>query len=481
MQSLRVYVTILAPLFLATILLWQVPFGQSQGQNYFVIVVILVLALVAVLIIRRSRWVTSDDQSSAVLHERNKILQASLDGIITVNEQGKVIAFNPAAETIFGYRTEEVQNRCLTELIIPERLKQQHLTSLQRFINTGEKRIMGKRIEVPAVRSNGEEFPVEMTLTSIEQDGQTLITAFLRDLTEKKRAEAQAEIASTVFSKAAEGIMVTSSDNRVKAVNPAFLRITGYQEEEVLGQNPSMFGSGRHDSAFYQSLWSQLVDTGAWDGEVWDQRKNGEIYPAQLSIAVVKNSEGMITDHVAVLGDISQRKEVEAKIIHQATHDPLTGLPNRALFFDRLSQAIAGGRRSREGQSIAVLFVDLDNFKPINDRHGHLTGDRLLKKVATRLSLSIREVDTVARFGGDEFALVLPAIERPDFAQSLAEKLLEQVKKPYLINDKELIIGCSIGISLYPRDGESADQLISSADKAMYSAKSAGGNRSYSR
>ena len=320
-----------------------------------------------------------------------------------------------------------------------------------------------------------------MTLTTIEQDGQTLITAFLRDLTEKKQAEEQADIASTVFSKAGEGIMVTSSNNRIKAVNPAFLRITGYQEEEVLGQNPSIFSSGHHDKAFYQKLWSQLIDTGAWEGEVWDQRKNGEIHPIQLSITVVKNSEGIITDHVAVLGDISRRKEAEAKIIHQATHDSLTGLPNRVLFFDRLSQAMARARRNPEEHSIAVLFVDLDNFKPINDLHGHLTGDMLLKKVASRLSQSVREIDTVARFGGDEFALVLPNIELPDFAQTVAEKLIEQVKRPYIINGKQLSVSCSIGISLYPTDGETADQLISSADKAMYSAKSAGGDRSYTQ
>ncbi len=477
MSWFKLYLTLLIPVTFIVMVVWLFPMENIQQQLLLVSAFTLIPGGVSWWVTRKST-LTNKGECSQHVQSPHKILLASLDAIITANEQGRVIAFNPAAESIFGYSAAEAHNRYLTDLIIPERLKQKHTLSFERYIETGEKQIIGKRIEVPAVRANGEEFPVEMTLTSIEQGGQIIITAFLRDLTEKKQAEEQAKIASTVFSKAAEGILVTSSNNRIKAVNPAFLKMTGYQEEEVLGQDPSFFSSGRHDKAFYEDLWEQLSDDGSWEGEIWDRRKNGEIYPVHLSIAVVKNNEGIVTDYVAVLADISQRKEAEEKIIRQATHDPLTELPNRILFFDRLSQALAAGRR--EGRSMAVLFVDLDNFKPVNDTYGHLMGDKLLKEVAYRLFQAVREVDTIARFGGDEFALVLPNTESIDFAESVAEKLLEQIKRPYVIDGIELVVGCSIGIAIYPHDGETADQLISSADRAMYSAKSAGGNRSAS-
>ena len=405
----------------------------------------------------------------------HKIVQASLDGIITINDRGRVVEFNPSAEQIFGYEAEQVIGQDLADLIIPERLKLRHAQSLKHFIETGEKRIIDKRIEVPAVKASGEEFPVEMTLTSIEQGDSIYITAFLRDLTEKKQAEEQSQIAYTVFSKTSEGIMVTDSNNRIKAVNPAFKKITGYGKEEVLGQNPSLLSSGHHDQKFYEKLWQHLSESGTWEGEVWNRRKNGDIYPQWLSIATVKESGGRVTDHVAVLVDITQRKETEEQIVHQATHDPLTGLPNRILFFDRISQAITVARR--EEKSIAVLFVDLDGFKPINDVYGHLTGDLMLKEVAQRLTYAVREMDTVARFGGDEFALVLPCTEDCDIANSIAQELLSLIKKPYLIENQQLVIGCSIGIAYYPQDGVTADLLISCADQAMYRAKSNGGNR----
>jgi len=458
----------------AVLYLWLIPYGNSLQSISLAIAVAVMAGTSAWLIARLLVSESVGGVMPEVAKATHKIIQASLDAIITVNKHGQVIEFNPSAERIFGYSAEYAKQRNLTELIIPEQLKQQHSVSFQRFIDTGEKNIIDTRIEVPAVNSDGEEFPVEMTLTTIEQEGQTLVTACLRDLTAKKEAEEQALIAYTVFSKASEGIMVTNRHNQIKAVNPAFLRITGYQKEEVLGRNPAILSSGRHDDTFYNTMWTKLSMTGSWEGEVWNRRRNGEVYPQQLSIDVVKDTEGNISDHVAVFADITRRKQNEKQIIHQATHDVLTGLPNRTLFFDRLMHAMAGARR--EAKSIAVLFVDLDGFKPINDQHGHLVGDKLLKEVALRLGTAVREVDTVARFGGDEFALVLDSADQDNFTQSVAEKLLRLVKAPYIIDEKEMVIGCSIGVAFFQRDGETPDQLIACADKAMYRAKSLGGD-----
>jgi len=471
MRGIRLYFALCVPFLFLLCVFFLFSSLTLQHKALLAVVAVVASGLTYLLVRRVVKDCVVDGEAQQYTH---KILQASLEGIITADKSGKVVEFNPAAEQIFGYSRERAVGCSLTELIIPDRLKGKHTESFHRFMDTGEQRIMDTRIEVPAVDANGREFPVEMTLTHIELDGEVLVTAFLRDLTERKQAEEGAEIAKTVFTKASEGIMVTGSNNCIKAVNPAFLRITGYEQSEVIGQQPSMLSSGRHSEQFYRDVWANLEKSGVWEGEIWNRRKDGDIYPQQLSIAAIKDSAGAAAGYVAVFSDITQRKEVEKQLVHQATHDPLTGLPNRLLFFDRLAQAMAAGRR--EERVVAVLFADLDNFKPVNDLHGHLVGDQLLKEVGGRLSLAVREVDTIARFGGDEFALVLPNVEQEEFAETVAEKLLNLICKPYVIDGKKLTIGCSIGIAFYPKDGEEVDKLVSRADEAMYCAKSSGGD-----
>jgi diguanylate cyclase (GGDEF)-like protein/PAS domain S-box-containing protein len=263
-------------------------------------------------------------------------------------------------------------------------------------------------------------------------------------------------------------------DTLIVSVNPAFCAITGYRHEEILGRTPKFLQSGRHDAAFYSAMWREIEQAGHWRGEIWDRRKNGEIYPELLSISVVKDAAGTTTHYVGVCTDISSLKQYEARLQHQAHHDALTGLPNRALFQDRFRETLGRARRHRS--EAAVLVLDLDRFKNINDSLGHALGDLLLQAVAQRLTASVREVDTVARFGGDEFAVLLDTMENGQKAGHVAQKLVDALAHPFQLGGHELYISASIGIGCYPQDGTDAEVLFKNADTAMYRAKAEGRN-----
>ncbi len=280
--------------------------------------------------------------------------------------------------------------------------------------------------------------------------------------------------AAVVFEGTSEGIIITDSQHRIIAVNSAFTRITGYTAKEVMGKNPSLLQSGRHDKAFFQTMWRSLKETGQWQGELWNRRKDGEIYPELLTVNVVKDKEGNTTHHVGIFSDISRIKETEYKLAHLAHHDPLTELPNRLLFHDRLEQAIL--RAQREGTQAAVLFLDLDRFKNINDSMGHAIGDLLLQRVAERLKEAMRAEDTIARLGGDEFVLIVEALKGRKDAAAVARHILNLFNQPFCLEGQEVFIDASIGISLYPGDGEDTQTLVRNADAAMYRAKAEGRN-----
>lgn len=296
-----------------------------------------------------------------------------------------------------------------------------------------------------------------------------------RDITERHLMQEKLQLAATVFENTAEGVLITDIDQRISAVNRAFSEITGYSEIEALGQTPRLLASGQHDSAFYAAMWHQLTAEGHWQGEIYNKRKNGELYPGWLTISAVRNNEQAITHFVAVFADISSLKHAQAKLDYQAHHDPLTGLPNRALFENRLQAALACSQTSnRQG---AVLFLDLDRFKHINDSLGHPVGDLLLKGIAQRLKEQVRDVDTVARLGGDEFIILLPGLHRPSDASAIANKLLAGFSAPFQAGEHEFFTSASIGISLYPQDGTDVSTLIRNADAAMYRSKAKGRNR----
>jgi diguanylate cyclase (GGDEF)-like protein/PAS domain S-box-containing protein len=290
---------------------------------------------------------------------------------------------------------------------------------------------------------------------------------------ERKRAEMQLQLSSAVFEQGNEIIMITDARARMVRVNKAFTKITGYSESEALGRNPSMLSSGRQDSTFYKSMWKALLAQGHWQGEVWNRRKDGSVYPEWLSISPVYDAAGALTHFVAIGADITQRKQDEERIRQLADFDPLTALPNRRLLQDRVNTALSHAQRQNE--PLALMFLDLDRFKNVNDSLGHQMGDALLIEVARRLTGVLRDQDTVCRLGGDEFVMLCPATDATGAAH-LAEKLLLAIAQRHLILGQEIAITSSIGIAMYPADGDSFEVLSMRADTAMYRAKQSGRN-----
>jgi diguanylate cyclase (GGDEF)-like protein/PAS domain S-box-containing protein len=298
----------------------------------------------------------------------------------------------------------------------------------------------------------------------------------VEDITERRQAEVRLRQAATVFENSRECVIITGLDGTILAVNKAFTEITGYTEAEVISGNPRLLQSDRHGRDFFQAMWNALTQAGQWQGEIWNRRKNGEIFPCWLNIAAVPDERGRPTQYVAVFADISQIRHSEEQLARLAHYDPLTDLPNRLLLQSRLEHAI--DRAGRHGQRLAVLFIDLDHFKTINDSLSHLVGDRLLVGVADRLRQRIRSEDTLGRFGGDEFLLILEPLDHPDEAAGVARDLLAALTEPFRLDDgQEFFVGASIGISVYPEDGATATELLRDADAAMYQAKENGRNR----
>jgi len=296
----------------------------------------------------------------------------------------------------------------------------------------------------------------------------------IQDITARVEAEKALRQAARVFESTAEGVIITDPEARILAVNRAFTEITGYSEAEALGGTPKLLRSGRQGDDFYDRMWRGLSDRGHWRGELWDRNKNGEIFPVLLTLSSVLDDAGELTHYVGVFSDISHIKRAEERLEFLANHDPLTELPNRALFQKRLSECIQ--RAERYQRQFALLFIDLDRFKDINDTLGHLFGDALLKQVAAILGHQVRSVDTIARLGGDEFVIVLEDIPAPRFAARFADRLMEIFAQPLSVESQELFITASIGISLYPQDGCDIESLVRHADIAMYQAKNAGRN-----
>lgn len=292
------------------------------------------------------------------------------------------------------------------------------------------------------------------------------------DIDMLKQAEELSRLSNTVFNTVDEALLVTDADNRIVMVNPSFTRVTGYTLEEVSGRNPSVLSSGRHGQDFYRQLWAKLDSEGGWSGELWNRRKNGEAYVEWASIKRVTDAHGKPTHYVAAFSDITVRKANEENIRHQAQYDALTDLPNRVLLFDRLQQALAQAKR--EQSHLALMYVDLDKFKQINDSLGHAIGDEVLQRVADRMQACVREVDTVARIGGDEFVVLLPVIENEEDALIVAEKIRHLLNQPFDIAGQHLEISSSIGIAIYPDHGTTEDEITANADIAMYLAKEAG-------
>lgn len=311
-----------------------------------------------------------------------------------------------------------------------------------------------------------------------EYDGNNRLLGFIgtiTDISEIKRNEEHLRLAAAVFETTREGVMITDANRNIQRVNRAFTQITGYSQFETLGKTSNLLRSGRHSDEFYDAMWDEIIHTGYWQGEIWNRRKNGEVYPELLSISTVKDATGEICHYVGVFADISKLKASERELEFLAHHDPLTKLPNRMLLMSRLQHCIL--QAQRRNTQLAVVMLDLDRFKDVNDSFGHLAGDELLQLVAGRLTARLRAADTVCRLGGDEFVVLLENIAHPETAARITTDIIAAINEPWhLSNGNAVRVGASIGIALYPEHGEAPAELLQHADTALYQAKNEGRN-----
>jgi diguanylate cyclase (GGDEF)-like protein/PAS domain S-box-containing protein len=364
---------------------------------------------------------------------------------------------------------ERVLGRHYREVLPPD-LAEQHARAIAEVGETGRPTEFEYRLELA-----GESLDFLAILSPLSGDG---VLVVVRDITDARATEAQLRIAATAF-ETHLGMLITDAEGRILKVNDTFSRITGYREDEVLGRNPRMLSSGRHDAAFFTRLWHAVALHGSWQGEIWNRRKNGEVFPEWLTISAVHDAAGRLTHYVATFSDITERKAAEEQIHHLAFYDPLTGLPNRRLMLDRLEAALKDSYRS--GQFGALLFIDLDQFKQVNDTLGHHVGDHLLQALAVRLDAVLRDTDTLARLGGDEFAVLLHDLGRDADAvavvvERIAGKLLGVLQSPVRLDEGALVTTGSIGITLFQDHGVDTDAILQQADMALFQAKAAGRN-----
>ncbi len=398
------------------------------------------------------------------------LVELSPDAII-VHRNGKVAFVNWAAVDLLGAEDrKDLIGRKIEDLVHPGCRKSVLEKAKGDLGEPWDRRYMEEKF----LRIGGKAVDVEVAGRKIAFHGLPAVQLVARDISGRKKAEEGMRLASTVFQTAAEAIVVTDSKNKIRAVNPAFTKITGYMPEEVLGKSSAFLSSGRYDEGFYKNMWAELNKAGHWEGEIWSRRRFGEAYPGWFSISAVKDLRGRVVEYAAVFSDITNRKKDEEDIRRQANFDALTNLPNRTLFMDRLSRAVVTARR--DGRVMALLFVDLDRFKIVNDTLGHAIGDMLLKRVAQRLSGCVREADTVARLGGDEFTVILQDIHKEADAAVVAGEIIKSVSWPFRLGGNKVFVGASVGITVYPADTEDVSSLLHNADMAMYQAKEAGRN-----
>ncbi|MWV15218.1 EAL domain-containing protein [Pseudomonas sp. L-22-4S-12] len=454
----------------------EMPFRRSNGELFSGLISaqpVLIDGHQALIVAVRNITELKRTQQQLKISEEKfaKAFHASPDGLlITRLQDGCMLEANEGFSRITGYESQEVIGQSTLQLELWAD-PQDRLQMIEQLHQHGQARNLNAWIRT----QSGQLRLTELSAQLIMVDEEQCILTIARDITERQQMQERLHQAATVFENTAEGVMITDTDQRITAVNRAFSEITGYSEAEALGQSPRLLSSGQHDSAFYAAMWHQLSAVGHWQGEIWNKRKNGEPFPEWLTISAVRNAGGSITHFVAVFADISTLKHAQARLDHQAHHDPLTGLPNRLLFESRLNAALNDARS--DNQQGAVVFLDLDRFKHINDSLGHPVGDALLKSIAQRLREQLRDVDTVARLGGDEFIVLLPGLHQQRDAERVATKLLTCFNAPFQVDSHEFFISASIGISLFPEDGNDVATLVKNADAAMYSSKAKGRNR----
>ena len=392
---------------------------------------------------------------------------------IAIYREGKLLHINPAGVAMLGAKTEQdLVGKPILQFIHPDF----HQVVLAREKRAVEDGVAAGMHEERFTRLDGSVFDAEVQGRSIELEGHVAVLVTLRDITERNAVQEKLQLSASVFGHAREGIVITDAQGTIIDVNEAFTRITGYSREDTLGQNPRMFQSGRQDKAFYVAMWGALTEQGHWNGEVWNRRKNGEVFAELLTISAVRGAQGSTLRYVALFSDITSIKSHQSQLEHIAHFDALTNLPNRVLLSDRLKQAMAQVQRRQ--QQVAVIYIDLDGFKAINDQHGHQTGDQVLITLAHRMKEALRDGDTMSRIGGDEFVAVLIDLQDLTASMPLLQRLLSAAAQPVQVGTLLLQVSASLGVTLYPQAHDiDADQLLRQADQAMYQAKLAGKNR----
>ncbi len=429
------------------------------------------LIALATLIHRRlARQAAAESALAASETRLRTIIESEPECIKLVDAEGRLRQMNPAGLAMIEAGSfAEVAGRPVLELIAEE--YRAAYAALHRRVIAGE----SAQLEYPVVGLKGGRRWLETHAVPMRQGDTVLHLAITRDISARKTAEEAQKLAASVFESSYDGILITDADNRIVDVNPAFTRITGYSRAEVIGQSPGLLKSGRQGPDFYARMWRDLLGGDHWRGEVWNRRKSGEVYAELLSISVLRDEAGEPRHFIGVFTDISRLKEHEAELDRIAHYDTLTGVPNRRLLADRLDQALA--RAQRSGRALAVCYLDLDGFKPVNDRHGHAAGDALLIEITQRLRATLRAEDTLARLGGDEFVLLLSDLSSPEECHTALDRVLAAVSAPVKVGEASAQVSASIGVTLYPRDDSDADTLLRHADQAMYLAKSGGKNR----
>ncbi len=407
-------------------------------------------------------------QQRLLLHREHTPL-----AVVEWNTDFEIVGWNKSAQRIFGFTQQEVLGQHITNNILPD-IEREAVDKVWEDLlkNRG-----GMRSTNENITKDGRSILCEWYNTPlVNEEGEVIgVASLVDDITDRKRAEENLRLSSLVLESSSEGMVVTDSDNKIIAINPAYTKITGYELDEVIGKDPGEFASGRHDKAFYSDMWNQLETKGQWQGEIWDKHKDGHDYALWYTINTINGEDGSVQRYVAMFSDITERKLSEEMIWRQANFDELTGLPNRNMFHDRLEHEVI--KSTRAGLSLALLLIDLDQFKDVNDTLGHDVGDILLQEAASRISSCVRESDTVARLGGDEFTVILSELETKNHIEDVAQKIVKCLTDDYRIGDELVQISGSIGITMYPNDTNDVDTLIKNADQAMYAAKKKGRNR----
>lgn len=432
------------------------------------------------------RDITERKKIEAHLLATNKAFNSISQGVLIGDAKGMISSVNEAFETITGYTSGEILGQTC-KFLQGQDTDGGTVDAIRQTIARG----VDFAGEIINYRKDGSAFWNDLRISPV-LNAQGQVEQFIgitRDITEHKQMEEKLSLAANVFTHLHEGIIITDAAGLIVDVNDAFTRITGYPREEAVGQNPRLLRSDRQDPSVYATLWQNLLEKGHWAGELWSRRKCGGVYAESLKISVVRDPQGRVTHYVGIFSDISDKKALEEKLRQLAFYDSLTGLPNRRLLEDRLRQAMLASKRCN--QYGALMFLDLDNFKKVNDLHGHDVGDLLLIEVARRLSTCVREVDTVARMGGDEFVVLLNQLDTDEalasgYARGVAEKIRGIVALPHQLNVErvghgsialENHCGASIGVVMFGKHEASQTDIVKWADAAMYLAKSAGRNR----